>query len=92
MDLGRCGRRQASGPAVTRDATPSALSTTRGPGYANFTIAEPPLKLIRTEKPGHGGSYPVPHSDPEAVLEVMIAAGAKESGQSYRFSGGASST
>jgi catechol 2,3-dioxygenase-like lactoylglutathione lyase family enzyme len=26
------------------------------PGYANFAIAEPPLKLILMEKPGHGGS------------------------------------
>ncbi|MCW2601326.1 MAG: cadmium transporter [Frankiales bacterium] len=26
------------------------------PGYANFAIAEPPLKLILLEKPGHGGS------------------------------------
>jgi catechol 2,3-dioxygenase-like lactoylglutathione lyase family enzyme len=26
------------------------------PGYANFAIAEPPLKLILLENPGHGGS------------------------------------
>ena len=26
------------------------------PGYANFAIAEPPLKLILMENPGHGGS------------------------------------
>ncbi len=26
------------------------------PGYANFAIAEPPLKLILMEKPGQGGS------------------------------------
>ena len=26
------------------------------PGYANFAIAEPPLKLILIESPGHGGS------------------------------------
>jgi catechol 2,3-dioxygenase-like lactoylglutathione lyase family enzyme len=26
------------------------------PGYANFAIAEPPLKLILIENPGHGGS------------------------------------
>lgn len=26
------------------------------PGYANFAIAEPPLKLVLLEKPGHGGS------------------------------------
>ena len=25
-------------------------------GYANFTIAEPPLKLVLIENPGHGGS------------------------------------
>jgi catechol 2,3-dioxygenase-like lactoylglutathione lyase family enzyme len=28
----------------------------RRPGYANFAIAEPPLKLILMENPGHGGS------------------------------------
>jgi catechol 2,3-dioxygenase-like lactoylglutathione lyase family enzyme len=26
------------------------------PGYANFAIADPPLKLILMESPGHGGS------------------------------------
>jgi catechol 2,3-dioxygenase-like lactoylglutathione lyase family enzyme len=28
----------------------------RRPGYANFAIAEPPLKLVLLENPGHGGS------------------------------------
>ncbi|TQM33688.1 ArsI/CadI family heavy metal resistance metalloenzyme [Nocardia bhagyanarayanae] len=28
----------------------------RKPGYANFAIAEPPLKLVLLENPGHGGS------------------------------------
>jgi len=26
------------------------------PGYANFAIADPPLKLVLIEKPGHGGT------------------------------------
>ena len=26
------------------------------PGYANFAIAEPPLKLVLIDNPGHGGS------------------------------------
>ncbi len=26
------------------------------PGYANFTVAEPPLKLVLMESPGKGGS------------------------------------
>jgi catechol 2,3-dioxygenase-like lactoylglutathione lyase family enzyme len=26
------------------------------PGYANFAITEPPLKLVLVENPGHGGS------------------------------------
>ena len=26
------------------------------PGYANFAVTEPPLKLILIENPGHGGS------------------------------------
>jgi catechol 2,3-dioxygenase-like lactoylglutathione lyase family enzyme len=33
-----------SGPAKTR------------PGYANFAVAEPPLKLVLIESPGRGGS------------------------------------
>jgi catechol 2,3-dioxygenase-like lactoylglutathione lyase family enzyme len=28
----------------------------RRPGYANFAITEPPLKLVLLENPGHGGS------------------------------------
>ena len=28
----------------------------RRPGYANFAVAEPPLKLVLLENPGHGGS------------------------------------
>ena len=28
----------------------------RKPGYANFAVVEPPLKLILIENPGHGGS------------------------------------
>jgi catechol 2,3-dioxygenase-like lactoylglutathione lyase family enzyme len=28
----------------------------RRPGYANFAITEPPLKLVLMENPGHGGS------------------------------------
>jgi catechol 2,3-dioxygenase-like lactoylglutathione lyase family enzyme len=26
------------------------------PGYANFAVAEPPLKLVLIQNPGHGGS------------------------------------
>ena len=28
----------------------------RRPGYANFAITDPPLKLVLIENPGHGGS------------------------------------
>jgi predicted enzyme related to lactoylglutathione lyase len=28
----------------------------RRPGYANFAVDEPPLKLVLLENPGHGGS------------------------------------
>jgi len=28
----------------------------RRPGYASFAVAEPPLKLVLIENPGHGGS------------------------------------
>ena len=42
----------------------------RRPGYANFAIAEPPLKLVLLENPGQGGSLNhlgVEVSDTEAV-------------------------
>jgi len=42
----------------------------RKPGYANFAIAEPPLKLVLLENPGQGGSLNhlgVEVSDTEAV-------------------------
>ena len=29
---------------------------TRRPGYANFAVPQPPLKLVLIENPGHGGS------------------------------------
>ena len=32
----------------------------RRPGYANFAIAEPPLKLVLLENPGQGGSAQPP--------------------------------
>lgn len=28
----------------------------RRPGYANFAVDDPPLKLVLVERPGHGGS------------------------------------
>jgi catechol 2,3-dioxygenase-like lactoylglutathione lyase family enzyme len=34
----------------------SAQPAKRRPGYANFAIAEPPLKLVLLENPGQGGS------------------------------------
>src|SRR3954471_2137662 len=43
----------------------------RKPGYANFAIAEPPLKLVLLENPGSGGSINhlgVEVADSEAVL------------------------
>jgi catechol 2,3-dioxygenase-like lactoylglutathione lyase family enzyme len=33
-----------------------AAPAKRRPGYANFAIAEPPLKLVLLENPGQGGS------------------------------------
>ena len=33
-------------------ATPAKVR----PGYANFAVTEPPLKLVLIENPGHGGS------------------------------------
>ena len=32
----------------------------RRPGYANFAIAEPPLKLVLLENPGQGGTHQPP--------------------------------
>jgi catechol 2,3-dioxygenase-like lactoylglutathione lyase family enzyme len=40
------------------------------PGYANFALSEPPLKLVLIENPGHGGSLNhlgVEVADTEAV-------------------------
>lgn len=40
------------------------------PGYANFAVADPPLKLVLMENPGRGGSVNhlgVEVADPEAV-------------------------
>jgi len=40
------------------------------PGYANFAIAEPPLKLVLIENPGHGGTLNhlgVEHAGTDAV-------------------------
>jgi catechol 2,3-dioxygenase-like lactoylglutathione lyase family enzyme len=34
----------------------NAEPTKRKPGYANFTIADPALKLVLLENPGHGGT------------------------------------
>ncbi|MEZ0577726.1 ArsI/CadI family heavy metal resistance metalloenzyme [Nocardioides sp. MH1] len=34
------------------DTTPAKTK----PGYANFAVTEPPLKLVLIENPGHGGS------------------------------------
>ena len=34
----------------------STEPTKRRPGYANFAVTEPPLKLVLLEKPGHGGT------------------------------------
>jgi catechol 2,3-dioxygenase-like lactoylglutathione lyase family enzyme len=34
----------------------NAKPAKRKAGYANFAIAEPPLKLVLIENPGHGGS------------------------------------
>jgi len=42
----------------------------RRPGYANFAIADPPLKLVLLENPGQGGSLNhlgVEVADPDAV-------------------------
>ncbi|MFQ5558425.1 MAG: ArsI/CadI family heavy metal resistance metalloenzyme [Acidimicrobiales bacterium] len=45
----------------------------RRPGYANYAIAEPPLKLVLFEKPGDGGSLNHLGVEAETVPEVMEA-------------------
>lgn len=44
------------------------------PGYANFAVAEPPLKLVLIENPGQGGSINhlgVEVEDSDAVEEIQ---------------------
>ena len=50
----------------------------RRPGYANFAIAEPPLKLVLLENPGQGGSLnhlgvEVPDTDTVEVEQARLA-------------------
>src|SRR4051812_27848471 len=42
----------------------------RRPGYANFAIADPPLKLVLLENPGQGGSLNHLGIEVEGVDEV----------------------
>jgi catechol 2,3-dioxygenase-like lactoylglutathione lyase family enzyme len=42
------------------------------PGYANFAVAEPPLKLVLIENPGHGGS--INHLGVEVVDTATVDA------------------
>ena len=49
------------------------------PGYANFAVAEPPLKLVLIENPGQGGSInhlgvEVADSDAVDAAQAMLAA------------------
>lgn len=49
------------------------------PGYANFAISEPPLKLVLIENPGHGGTLnhlgvEVPDTDSVSVEQDRLAA------------------
>jgi catechol 2,3-dioxygenase-like lactoylglutathione lyase family enzyme len=51
----------------------------RKPGYANFAVAEPPLKLILIENPGQGGSINhlgVEVADTDAVDSELSRLGA----------------
>lgn len=51
----------------------------RKPGYANFAVAEPPLKLILIENPGNGGSINhlgVEVADTETVDRELTRLGA----------------
>jgi hypothetical protein len=48
------------------------------PGYANFAVANPPLKLILLENPGHGGSLnhlgvEVPDTDTVDAEQTRLA-------------------
>jgi catechol 2,3-dioxygenase-like lactoylglutathione lyase family enzyme len=50
----------------------------RRPGYANFAIADPPLKLVLLENPGQGGSLnhlgvEVPGTDAVAAEQARLA-------------------
>src|SRR6516165_4644894 len=61
------------------DAKPAKVK----PGYANFAIAQPPLKLVLLENPGHGGtlnhlgveveSSEAVHFDAEMVKGAAVA-------------------
>lgn len=51
-------------------ATPVAK---RRPGYANFEIAEPPLKLVLFENPGHAGGLNHLGVETETAEEVVLA-------------------
>lgn len=49
------------------------------PGYANFAVSEPPLKLVLIENPGHGGSLnhlgvEVPDTDAVDAEQTRLAA------------------
>lgn len=43
------------------------------PGYANFAIADPPLKLVLFEAPGQGGSINHLGVETETAAEVVAA-------------------
>ena len=59
------------------------------PGYANFAIAEPPLKLVLLENPGQGGSLnhlgvEVPDTDTVETEQARLAAGRARPGRGRR--------
>jgi catechol 2,3-dioxygenase-like lactoylglutathione lyase family enzyme len=45
----------------------------RRPGYANFAVADPPLKLVLLENPGQGGSLNHLGIEVESVADVDAA-------------------
>ena len=45
----------------------------RRTGYANFAVAEPPLKLVLLENPGHGGTLNHLGVETETAAEVVAA-------------------